>query len=80
MLPEHGANHTAYYEKLVELKPLIETLANMTQVIWLTSYPTFDFFGHNNSHNTNIHALKISHYNQLITKALEYSTFQSFIN
>lgn len=72
MLPQYGANHTGYYAKLVELKPLIETLTNMTQVIWLTPLPTSEFVGTTNSRDAVIYEPKLQQYTRMIKKALRY--------
>jgi hypothetical protein len=70
MLQSQGANFSLYQKKLNEFAPILGQLSNVSQVIWLNQYPTVDFYGNINAHNTDIHLQKIHHYNQAVRRIL----------
>jgi hypothetical protein len=70
MLQSEGADFSLYQKKLTELAPILGQLSNISQVIWLNQYPTIEFYGHINAHNTDIHVEKIHHYNQAAHRIL----------
>jgi hypothetical protein len=61
MLQSEGTDFNLYQKKLTELASILGQLSNVSQVIWLNQYPTLDFFGNINAHNTDIHSEKIHH-------------------
>ena len=72
MLQSEGADHQIYQKKLKRLAPFLGQLANVSQVIWLNQFPTIEFYGKINDHNTDIFSEKIHHYNQAVRRILGY--------
>jgi hypothetical protein len=70
MLQSHGADHQLYQKKLKELAPILGRLANVSQVIWLNQYPTVEFYGKIDAHNTDIFSEKIHYFNQAVREYL----------
>ena len=66
MLESNGANFKLYRKKLNELGPILDELAKSSKVIWLNQYPTIDFYGGTDAHNTFIHSEKIHQYNEAV--------------
>lgn len=70
MLQSEGADHLLYQEKLKKLAPILGQLANVSQVVWLNQFPTVEFYGNTDGHNTDIHSEKIHHYNLAVRRIL----------
>jgi hypothetical protein len=70
MLKLFGADYQLFEQRLLQLKPLLNQLADISQkVIWIDQYPTIDFFAANHATNAQIESNKIHHYN-LIAKRI----------
>jgi hypothetical protein len=72
MLQSEGADYQLYQKKLERLAPLLGELANVSRVIWLNQFPTIEFYGNIEAHNTDIFSEKIHHYNQAVRRILGY--------
>ena len=70
MLQANGADYLLYQRKLTKLGPILGQLSRISRVIWLNQYPTFDIYGHNSSHNTDVHSEKLEAYNKVIRHVL----------
>jgi hypothetical protein len=70
MLSVEHRDHRRYQGKLTELAPVLAQLSNVTRVIWLNQYPTIEFYGANNSTNTQIHSRKLHGYNTSVRRIL----------
>lgn len=74
MLPyaavEHCNDFELYQDKVMELGPVLGQLANVSQIIWLSQYPSVDFYGNINSSNTAVFSEKIHLYNKAVHRIL----------
>ncbi len=74
MLDGNGSvNFEQYMQNLTVLKPKLDQITKMSEVIWLNQYPSIDLFGPLNSH-LEIFSEKIHHYNMATEQILRLVT------
>lgn len=72
MLKRHkDAHEDVYFAKLRELVPVLQNVSQYCKIIWLTMHPTLEIYGQRKSDNTDVHSLKIWHYNQVTYTVLK---------
>lgn len=71
MLKENMVFERVFFEALIQLVPILQEISKNCQIIWLNQYPTQELYGNITSHNTDVHASKIWHYNQGAEKILK---------
>ena len=71
MLKIFGADYRLFEERLLQLRPLLNRLANTSRVIWIDQYPTIDFFADNNATNAQIESNKIHRYNLIVRRVFK---------
>ncbi len=60
-----------YQRDLSKLSLVLSQIASVSQVVWINQYPTVDFFGEIDSHNTAIHSEKVHGYNKAARRIIE---------
>lgn len=72
MLPQYDVNFNFYQNKIMQLVPILVQLAEITNIIWLSQYPTNEFFGKNEAYNSFVYSEKIYSYNNAVTSAFKW--------
>ncbi len=72
MLPQYEVDFNSYKNKIMQLVPILGQLAEITNIIWLSQYPTTEFFGKNEAYNSLVYSEKIYFYNNAVTSAFKW--------
>ena len=62
MLSANKYHEETYFSKLEELAPMLKELSTTCYILWLSQYPTLEFFGPKNWPNSEVHSGKIFEY------------------